>query len=56
MKKILVIIVAFIAAIALFSFDCKAQSRFFDDTFVEHWEDSILRITQIITSDNRHKV
>lgn len=35
MKKILVIIVAFIASIALSSFDSKAQSRFFDDTFVD---------------------
>lgn len=35
MKKILVIIVAFIAAIALSSFDGKAQSNFFDNTFVD---------------------
>lgn len=35
MKKILVTVVAFIASIALSSFDSKAQSRFFDDTFVD---------------------
>lgn len=35
MKKILVTVVAFIAAIALSSFDCKAQSNFFDNTFVD---------------------
>lgn len=35
MKKILVTVVAFMAAIALSSFDCKAQSNFFDNTFVD---------------------
>ena len=35
MKKILVTVVAFIAAIALSSLDCKAQNNFFDNTFVD---------------------